>query len=232
MQPYFFPYAGYFQLVHATDLFVIYDNIEYTKKGWISRNRISVNGEPSTISLSLKKGPDHADIVERELANTWKSDRQKLLNRIREAYRKAPHFEQTFSLVEACVMQDETNLFGFIRHSILRLVAHLGLTTEIVTSSAVHADHSLRSQDRVLALCESLGAHTYVNPIGGMALYSSSEFAKRSVELRFVKSIPLEYAQFGSKFVPHLSIIDVLMLLPVEAVREYLATGYELIEGN
>ena len=114
MQPYLFPYIGYFQLMNAVDKFVVYDNIEYTKKGWINRNRIWVNGSDAYITLPLKKDSDFLNVNERFLAETWKSERQKLLNRISGAYKKSPHFESAFPLVQKCLLFDDGNLFNFI----------------------------------------------------------------------------------------------------------------------
>ncbi|AVC45854.1 wbqC-like family protein (plasmid) [Rhizobium leguminosarum bv. viciae] len=85
MQPYFFPYIGYFQLIHAVDKFVVYDNIKYTKKGWINRNRILRNGEDYTFSLPIKAASDSLDICDRTLSTEF--DRNKLVNQIQGAYR-------------------------------------------------------------------------------------------------------------------------------------------------
>jgi hypothetical protein len=116
MQPYFFPYIGYFQLVNAVDEFVIYDNIEFTKKGWISRNRILVNGVDTYISLPLKKDSDYLHVKDRYLADTWDIERKKMLNRITESYRKAPYFKETYEVIEKCILYEDRNLFKFILH--------------------------------------------------------------------------------------------------------------------
>src|SRR6267378_6743344 len=98
MQAYFFPYIGYFQLIAAVDLFIVYDNIKYTKKGWISRNRMLQNGKDVTFSLPLKSDSDYLNVCERELASNF--NRDKLLNEIKGAYARAPYFSKTFSLLE------------------------------------------------------------------------------------------------------------------------------------
>src|ERR1700680_880113 len=94
MQPYFFPYIGYFQLIDSVDLFIVYDNIKYTKKGWINRNRILLNGKDVTLSLPLKSDSDFLDIRDRELAADF--NREKLVNQLSGAYRRAPYFRQVF----------------------------------------------------------------------------------------------------------------------------------------
>src|SRR5882762_1494729 len=98
MQAYFFPYIGYFQLIAAVDLFIVYDNIKYTKKGWINRNRMLQNGKDAMFSLPLKSDSDYRHVRERQVAADF--NRDKFLNRIRGAYRRAPHFSETVALVE------------------------------------------------------------------------------------------------------------------------------------
>ena len=227
MQPYFFPYIGYFQLITAVDLFVVYDNIQYTKKGWINRNRMLQNGTDVIFSLPLKKDSDTLDVVQRELAADF--NRDKLLSQFTGAYRRAPYFEQTFPLVERIVRYEDVNLFGFIHHSIVRTCEHLGIGTEIRVSSEIAIDHDLKGQDKVLALCRAVGANTYVNAIGGLELYERSDFAAQGIALKFIKARPFEYPQFGGAFIPWLSIVDVLMFNPLEAVRACITSNYELI---
>ena len=224
MQPYFLPYIGYFQLIAAVDQFIIYDNIKYTKKGWINRNRFLQNGKDATFSLPLKKDSDSLDICERELAADF--DRERLLNQLRGAYRRAPHFEQTFSLIEQIVRYPESNLFLFLHNGIAQVCTHLGITTNIIVASEVDIDHQLRAQDKVLALCEALDATALVNAIGGMELYSKQVFSNKGIELDFIKPLPFKYAQFGYLFVPWLSIIDVMAFNPLHVVQQQITSGH------
>jgi len=226
MQPYFFPYIGYFQLMAAVDMFIVYDNIKYTKKGWINRNRMLQNGKDIMFSLPLKGDSDALDIRDRELATDF--NRDKLLNQFKAAYRPAPYFAQTFPLVEEIVRYHDTNLFRFLHHSIVKTCEHLGITTEIRISSDFAVDHDLRSQDKVLALCQAAGGSTYINAIGGMDLYSRETFLGKGIELKFLQSKPFEYPQFGNEFVPWLSILDVMMSISVEAIQGKLC-GFDLV---
>jgi hypothetical protein len=227
MQPYFSPYIGYFQLIAAVDLFIVYDNIQYTKKGWINRNRMLQNGKDVIFSLPLKSGSNTLDVRDRELAADF--NRDKLLNQFKGAYRCAPYFAQTFSLLDQIVRYEDRNLFRFLHYSLIKTCEHMGLTTEIKVSSEIAIDHSLKNQDKVLALCESVGASTYVNAIGGMELYSKESFQEKGIELKFIRSKPFAYPQFGEEFVPWLSIIDVMMFNPMETIKESLVAKYELI---
>jgi WbqC-like protein family len=227
MQPYFFPYIGYFQLIAAVDLFIVYDNIKYTKKGWINRNRMLQNGKDVMFSLPLKSDSDNLDVCERELAADF--NRDKLLNQFNGAYRRAPYFTQTFPLVEQIVRYEDKNLFRFLHHSIVRTCEHLGITTEIRISSRIAIDHDLKNQDKVLALCAAVGARTYMNAIGGRELYSKEAFQEKGIDLKFIQSKPFEYAQLGDAFVPWLSIIDVMMFNPLDTIQTCVSTNYELI---
>jgi WbqC-like protein family len=227
MQPYFLPYIGYFQLIAAVDVFIVYDNIKYTKKGWINRNRMLLNGTDVMFSLPLKKDSESLDVMERKLAANFK--REDLLNKFEGAYARSPYFAQTFPLLERIVRCKDENLFRFLHHSIVAVLDHLEIDAEIRISSEIPIDHGLQNQDKVLALCGAVGARTYVNAIGGMDLYARDKFEARGIELKFVKSKPFEYTQFVGAFVPSLSIVDVMMFNPLEAVRTSIATNYELL---
>jgi len=228
MQPYFFPYIGYFQLMHAVDQFVVYDNIEYTKKGWINRNRILVNGEDAYITLPLKKDSDYLTVKERFLADSWPADRIKILNRIRESYRKAPEFNVVFPFIEQCILFEQTNLFNFIFNSLKVLQGILNIDTQLKIASTIPVDHALKAEKKVIAINKVIEADEYINPIGGLALYSKETFGKEGIRLQFIKTGHVEYSQHIPNFLPNLSIIDVLMFNSPEKIKEML-NNYELI---
>ena len=227
MQPYFLPYIGYFQLLSSVDQFIVYDNIKYTKKGWINCNRMLLNGKDAVFSLPLKKDSNSLDVVERELATEF--NRGKLLNQFKGAYGHAPQFELTYPVLERIVKHEDSNLFHYIYHSIVQLCEHLGIKTEIKISSEMRVDHELKGQNKVLALCKSAGADSYINMIGGVELYAKDDFRSQGIELQFIKSRPFQYLQFGEGFVPWLSIIDVLMFNSKEVVCADYLGAYELI---
>ena len=227
MQPYFLPYIGYFQLIAAVDQFIVYDNIKYTKKGWINRNRLLLHGTDTIFSLPLKKDSDSLHVVDRELAGDF--DRSKLLNQFKGAYSRAPQFELTYPVLERIVRHEDDNLFHYIHHSIVRLCEHLGVNTEIRISSEIDIDPDLKGQDKVLALCKAVSADTYINTIGGVELYAKDDFRNHGIDLQFIKARKFEYEQFGAAFVPWLSILDVLMFNPLKTVRACINENYELI---
>jgi hypothetical protein len=227
MQPYFLPYIGYFQLIHATDTFVVYDNIEYTKKGWINRNRLLKNGADELFTIPLKKDSDYAHIRQRTLSPDMRRD--KILNNMREAYRHAPYFPDVDPLIQSILGCEEINLFAYLHNSIREVCRYLGIATPLLVSSQLEADHSLKSQDRVIAICKALHATHYINPIGGLSLYSSKDFATDGIKLSFLKCNSREYYQFGAPFVPSLSILDVMMFNSRDVVRQMLGE-YTLID--
>ncbi len=232
MQPYFMPYIGYFQLINAVDKFVLYDNIEYTKKGWINRNRILVNGKDEYITLPLKKDSDYLHVNQRFLSDSFNVEIKKTLNKIGEVYRKAPQYSQTMTLLNEIFWYEEKNLFEYIKHSIRKLLSILDIQTEIVVSSDINIIHDLKSVDKVLAICENLKSKTYINPIGGVSLYSHSTFKQKQINLLFLKSNSIQYHQFNREFVPWLSIIDVLMFNDIERVKQLINTEFQLIENE
>lgn len=228
MQPYFFPYIGYFQLINSVDKFIIYDNIEYTKKGWINRNKILVNGKDQLITLPIKKDSDYLTVVQRKLSDSWEKDKNKMLNIIKSSYSKSPHFEKVFCLISECLNNSENNLFKFIYDSIIIINRYLEIKTKIIISSTLDLDHGLKSQDKVLSICKSQNAKTYINSIGGVKLYDKEIFKKNGIDLNFIKTELIEYRQFNDKFIPWLSIIDILMFNSKEEIKRYLKS-YTLI---
>lgn len=229
MQAYFMPYIGYFQLIEVVDEFVIYDNIQYTKKGWINRNRILTGGTDKYITLPLKKDSDFLDIRERYLADTF--DPEKLLRQIEAAYCKAPYFQQTYEFLVPVIRYEDTNLFQYVYHSVKQVCRHLDICTPIIVSSRLKCDAALKSQEKVIAICRERRCERYVNAIGGMKLYHADDFAREQIELCFIQTECGEYAQFKNAFIPSLSIIDVLMFNSKEEVREMLKS-FRLIKGG
>ena len=228
MQPYIFPYIGYYQLMNAVDEFVVYDNIEFTKKGWINRNRVLVNGKDEYITLTLKKDSDHLHIKDRFLADTWETDRKKIINRITESYRKAPHFAAAFEVIQRCILYQDKNLFNFLLHSFHQVNEYLDINTKLVTSSSIEINHSLKSEEKVIAICKAQDATTYINPIGGVGLYNKNNFSNDGIELQFLQAKNVTYTQYKNEFVPWLSIIDVMMFNSKEGIQNILNNNYSL----
>lgn len=228
MQPYFLPYVGYFQLLNSVDEFVIYDNIKYTKSGWINRNRMLFGGSPRLFTVNLKKDSDFLNVVDRNLSESWKKERNKILGLLRISYQKSPNFEETYEIIKKCFLYENENLFEFILNSINVIKLHLCINTPIVISSAIKIDHSLKSQDKVIEICKERGGDHYINPIGGTYLYDKGIFKSNGIKLNFIKSHQITYDQLDHPFVPSLSIIDVMMFNSKEKIQGYLK-NYDLI---
>lgn len=227
MQPYFLPYMGYWQLINYVDEFVVYDNIKYTKKGWINRNRFLQNGKDVMFSLALKSDSDEKEVLNRELAPSF--ERDKLIRQLQEAYKKAPYFKENFSIIEEIIKYPENNLAKYIENSIRKICAYLDIVTPVKISSSITIDHqSLKADKKVIEICRTLNAPEYINPIGGLELYDKSDFKAQGIDLTFLKSKPLDYMQFDNDFLPHMSILDVLMFNSREQTKEYLQK-FELV---
>jgi hypothetical protein len=211
MQPYFLPYLGYFQLMQLADVFVVYDNIQYTKKGWINRNRMLVNGQAALFTLPLKHASASLDIAQRELADDFPDQAGRILRRFEAAYATAPFFAETMMLLRECLHCPDRNLFRFLLHSLQRTATHLGITTPLVVSSSLAVDPALHAEDRVIATCQAIGATEYLNPPGGRDLYNQEQFSPHGITLRFLSPQIEPYQQFGTGFISHLSVIDALM---------------------
>lgn len=230
MQPYFLPYLGYFQLMAAVDRFVVYDNVEYTKKGWINRNRMLRSSEPVVFTIPLAKGSDHLDVKDRFVAESF--DPAKLSNQFAGAYRMAPYFDQVMPHLDGMLHYGDRNLFAFIRNSIEVCSRLLGISTPVLVSSEVEAPGNLRGAERVISICRQLGADRYTNPIGGLDLYRPGDFSAQGIELRFLRSRPDPYPQGGAAFQPYLSVIDVMMFNPMDRISAMLMDGYDIVEGK
>jgi hypothetical protein len=224
MQPYLFPYIGYFQLIHAADRFVVYDDVAYIKQGWINRNRILINGEPSFFSVPIKHASSFTSICDTLIDDDRQHARwvEKLLKTFDNAYRRAPEFTRVFPMLELVFSRKTTRVADLAVASVKAIASLLEMNTSFVDSSTTFGNRALKGEERVLSICAAEGARQYVNLPGGRELYSHERFEARGIQLSFVQPRPIEYRQFGAPFVPWLSIIDVLMFNPIETVRGFL----------
>jgi hypothetical protein len=227
MQPYLFPYIGYFQLIHAADKFVVYDDVTFIKQGWINRNNILLNGQKYLFTVPLVNASSNTLICDTQVSklDIWGA---KFLKTIEQAYRKAPHYAEVYPLLAEIVVPGRDNISTLITNSLRKISAYIGITTEIAETSRHYGNSELKAQERVLDICRKEGADSYVNPIGGIELYSKDRFREEGMDLYFIKTGVVQYAQFKEPFTPWLSIIDVLMFnRPEEALQ--LVRQYELV---
>ncbi len=224
MQPYFFPYIGYFQLINAVDTFVIYDDVNYINKGYINRNSILLNGSPHKLTLALCGASQNKLINEIFIGNNT----QKLLKTIQMAYSKAPQFETAFDMICNLLRQKERNLAKFTGESIQRISEYIELKTKFIYSSDIEKDNSLKATHKIISICKKLNSNHYINAIGGEKLYNKLDFSEQNIKLSFVRPQVQIYPQFENVFAPNLSIIDILMFNSKEHITTMLAE-YKLI---
>ena len=218
MQPYFVPYIGYWQLINAVDMFVIYDDVAYINRGYINRNYFLVNNEKKMLSISLSGASQNKLIKDITICD----DFTKFMKTIQFSYVKAPFFSAVYALLEEIVSFEDRNLDRFIGNSIRKVCNYCEVETDIIFSSDVPKDTSLRAQAKIIDICQLCGAETYVNAIGGKELYDADGFKEHGMELRFIRPTAVPYRQFGGEFFPWLSIVDVLMFNDKTTIRDML----------
>lgn len=218
MQPYLFPYIGYWQLINAVDTFVIFDDVNFIKKGYINRNSIMVGGKSQQFTLELVGASQNKLINEIEVGNNSK----KLLKTIEISYKKAQYFEAVFPIIVDILNQEEKNLSKFIGYSLEKLSDYLEIDTKFIYSSDIKKDNTLKAQDKILDICKKLDATNYINAIGGQELYNKEKFQEHNIQLNFLKTELKEYKQFKNEFISYLSIVDVLMFNSIDEVKNML----------
>lgn len=222
MQPYLFPYLGYFQLIQAVEHFILLDDVHFIKRGWIHRNRILWQGAPLLFTWPLAHISQNRLINQHQFCHFEKTQ-QHWCQLIRRAYAKAPYFNSVFSLLQEIGSVAQTGLVPFIHRSLQAISHFLEIKVPFYLSSECDIDKTLRGEARILALCHFFGATRYINLSGGLGLYQPVHFEKQQVQLQFIQMEDIVYPQGGTPFVPALSIVDVLMFNPPEKRANFLA---------
>lgn len=229
MQPYFFPYLGYWQLINAVDKYVVYDDVAYIKRGWINRNNILLNANKHLLTLPLEGASQFKAINEIPITSQ-ESVRKKIIRTLMAAYNKAPHYDEIMPMLENLIMKSimisQLNL-----DAIKMITEYIGINTEIILSSELIKNNELRGQNKIIHICKLLKGDKYINAIGGQELYSADEFKNENIELYFLRMNHIEYDQYAETFIPGLSIIDLLMFNSKERIVQML-NEYSLIPGK
>lgn len=226
MQPYLFPYIGYFQLIQAVESFVVYDDVNFIKQGWINRNNILLEGKCHRFTLNLIGASSFKRINDIQIGN----NKWKIYKTIATAYNKAPFYKETMTLLEDIFTNSDTNLAMFLYQSLKKTCDYLGIRTRFIMSSEMEKNNELTSQRKVIHICSLLNADEYINAIGGISLYSSEHFLLKNIRLKFLKTKDISYDQGNRAFIGNLSIIDVMMFNSKEDIKNLLKE-YELIES-
>ena len=211
MQPYFFPYLGYWQLLNAVDIFVIFDDVNYINKGYIDRNTILADGKPSFIKLELLGASQNKMINEIDVGE----NRLKLLKTIDLAYKKSPCYRAFFPVVEKILSLEERNLARYLECSIRIISEYMNIGTKIISSSDIKC--SELGKNKIIPIVRALNGDAYINMMGGRNLYVEEDFAEASIKLHFIEARQSPYTQLMPGFIPNLSILDVLFnVMPVD----------------
>ena len=229
MQPYVFPYIGYFQLISAVDKFVIYDDVNFIKQGWINRNRILSNNGPIFFTIPLNSAGSFVLIrdihLSRDGYHAWLT---KFYKTLAQYYRKAPQYETVLPLIREILDNNPEYIAAVATRSIKLICSYLGINTEFTDTATVYKNSHLKAQERVIDICRQESATKYINSIGGIELYSRDCFQAEGIGLEFIKPGEITYCQYNQPFVPWLSIIDVLMFNTPKEIR-LLLTNYDLV---
>ncbi len=228
MQPYLFPYIGYFQLIHAVDAFVIHDDVQYIKGGWIHRNRIQINDKEYVFTFSLKKDSSLKKINTRFFSGQFEKEKDHFLTVIKNNYKKAPFFSDVYNLLLEIRTCEDMNISSFIINSQKQICKYLNIKTPFYIASEMKKNNRLKNQKRVLNICRILQAKIYINPIGGQTLYSKDIFKKNKISLFFLKTKEMIYEYKKKPRLPNLSIIDVMMFNSAKDIKKML-NHYELL---
>lgn len=229
MQPYIFPYIGYFQLLQAVNKFIFYDDVNFIKQGWVNRNQILVNSQSHLFSVPVEKISSFKKInetaINQMVYDKWRS---KFLKQVEQTYKKAPYFEPTYSIIREVLVHSPLLISDLAKKSVTMVADYLSMPVAIEYSSEIYNNTQLKGQDRVLDICQKENASVYVNVPGGRALYAQSDFTDRNIDLQFIQPIKYEYNQFKNDFIPWLSIIDVLMFNDVEIIKNEILPSFQL----
>jgi hypothetical protein len=215
MQPYFFPYIGYWQLMEKVDQWIIFDDIQFINKGWINRNRIlhpNIEKDWQYITLPLAKKNQKDKICEISIDNqkNWYNE---MLGKMSHYAKKTSYYNSTVDLFKQCVDEDGIYLSDLLIKTIHVIAKVLNIKAKIRVQSEMKLN--LKEVDHpgqwALRICEIIGAKEYINPISGQKLFNKDEYRSSGIELRFFQTEEHVYNQKRNKFVPKLSIIDSLM---------------------
>jgi hypothetical protein len=181
MQPYLFPYIGYFQLIHAVDKFVIYDDVAFIKGGWINRNRLKLNDEARFFTVPLANASPFRPIRETEVATQpYEHFRKKFFSALMNCYSKSTFYRETTRIVEEVFNAKPTTISDMAHRSIEVVCSYLGISTRIVPSSAIYDNSALKKADRLIDICRKELADTYKRNRWKRVIHKNGIFQRRN----------------------------------------------------
>jgi hypothetical protein len=235
MQPYFFPYLGYFGLIHAADHWMVFDTPQYIRRGWINRNRVLSAGQSAWRYIRVPVAQcDRSTPIYKVCVHPTAMWREELLNSL-TVYRlkNAPYYLETIEFLTETLSCNTKSLTDLIVHCLCCCCEYLGLPFRFETFSKadlVLPDIGTPGQ-WALETARALGATSYVNPPGGRRIFDSEAFKQARIDLKLLRPALPAYDQKTSRFECGLSIIDALMWNKTATVRDMIA-DYELIAAD
>lgn len=220
MQPYLFPYIGYYQLAYHSDLFLFYDDVNYIKNGYINRNYILTKNGKQLFTLTINHASSFSKINDLEFSHNIR----KILLSISQVYSKAPYFSSVYPIIEKIFTGQNRNVAYLSSSSIVEIFKYLQIDFQYEFTSNINYNRELSAKDKLYQLCKIYNADIYVNSKGGEILYNRAEFEQQGLLLQFIESDnTIHYNQFNSNlFVANLSIIDLLMNLSRDEIINIL----------
>lgn len=226
MQPYFFPYLGYFSLIQYSDYFILSDNVQYIDKGWINRNRILKQNQGFMyINIPLIKHKHDTVIHSIKIDNTinWQS---LILKNLQHYKKKAPYYSQTIDVVKQTLDAEVKSITKLNERGLQNVCNYIGLEFK----HGIYSELNLKTQtvsapdEWALMAAIELGFDEYVNPPRGIEIYDKNKFQENGIKLTFLKNnLPFYIQRRGREnFINGLSIIDVMMFNPKEKIKEML----------
>lgn len=219
MQPYLFPYIGYYQLLVQSDIFVLYDDVTFIKNGFINRNRLKINNEAWWFTLPVSQASSHSKIYDIQLLD---SRNRKIKKSVLQNYSRAPHFDEVYPIFCRVIDQSDRHAVSMAEASLRLILDYLNLEKKIIRASALEYDRSLPAHLKLISLAKLFDCDHYVNSAGGKALYEKKVFAELGVQLSFLIPALSEYAQGNGTFIRSLSMIDHLMWCSKDQVLSHL----------
>lgn len=225
MQPYFFPYLGYFDLINRTDKWVVFDVVQYQKKSWMNRNRIHHPSEGWQYIGAPVSKHGRFSLIKDIQVNDSVVIKDKLLGQLAHYKKHAPYYESVCEITANAFdsMQDET-LVDLNVKSLLVVCDYLGIDFDYSVFSNLDVDIPVVNHPGqwALEIAASLKASEYINPPNGKDIFIGSEFEERNIKLTLTSLVDFEYDCFPYETINHLSIIDVLMFCSPVEVKQYL----------
>lgn len=230
MQPYFFPYIGYFQLIQAADRFILFNDVQYIRHGWINRNRILKPGGGIQYILMPLAAHARETLIKDIAVADADNNKEKVLRQIEHYKKTAPFYKDVRALLGDCFTTGETNITEMNASYLKAVCDYIGIPYKIEISSQMNFNYTQVNDagEWALRMSEQLQATTYINPPGGKDLFDNAKFEQSHIRLQFLQPALKEYYQRREIFEPGLSIIDVMMFNGPAAIKDLL-TDYQLI---